>query len=223
MNDLDVQVLVFDLDNTLLLRDEAMLHCIENLFKVQLSVAQKKAIQLKDAQGHSDRIVFCEWLRIYLELSVPASTIWSKIKENIGFFVKLNKGVIPMLKQLKSQYELVLLTNGGTSNQQRKIRQTGLDRFFTTDKTFISESIGFSKPDPRAFQIIQNQFKTKCSFCMVGDHWEKDILGALHFGWKAIYVNRENHLNRELFLSSRLKKYQLASARIIPSISSLIT
>ena len=215
------QVLVFDLDNTLLLRDEAMLNCLESLFNLQLSSSQRQAIQLKDKQGHSDRFIFCTWLQIYLQIPLSVSAIWAQIRENIGFFVRLNEGVITTLQQLKKHYELVLLTNGGTSNQQRKIKQTGLGAFFTSDKLFISEAIGFSKPDPRVFQVVQNQFTPDTQFCMIGDHWEKDIVGAIRFGWKAIYLNSNNFQKSELLLSSQLSSSQAANIHIIPSISSL--
>lgn len=188
-NPIQNQVLVFDLDNTLLLRDEAMLNCLEQVFNLQLSFSQKKAIQLKDEMGHSDRLFFCEWLQAYLRIPLPVETIWASIKENIGFFVTLNEGAETTLQQLKSKYDLILLTNGGTSNQHRKIKQTGLDAFFSVDKIFISETIGFDKPNPKAFQVVQDQFEIDTQFCMIGDNLEKDIFGAIQFGWNAIYLS----------------------------------
>ena len=52
-------ILVFDLDNTLIFRNEAMLNCIEVLFDLQLSDLQKEAIKIQDQQGHSNRLFFC--------------------------------------------------------------------------------------------------------------------------------------------------------------------
>ena len=186
-------ILVFDLDNTLILRDQAMVNCIEKVFDIQLTRQQKVMIEKKDEQGHSDRIAFCQWLKIFLNLNESSDLIWENIKNNIGFFVKLNPHTISTLSLLQNEYELVLLTNGGTENQKRKIIQTGLSQFFSSNRIFISEAIGFSKPNSEAFQIVQNQFSSIQQFIMIGDHFEKDILGAKNFGWEAIYLNSNNY------------------------------
>ena len=88
------------------------------------------------------------------------------------------------------------MTNGGTENQNRKIKQTGLNQFFPTNRIFISEEMGCRKPDPEAFQMVQNQFPSVNQFIMIGDHFEKDILGAKIFGWEAIYLNPLKDLNQ---------------------------
>ena len=191
-------ILVFDLDNTLILRDQAMLDCIEEVFNIQLNSEQKKVIEEKDQQGHSDRMEFSKWLKTCLDLNLPIDLIWEKIKNNIGYFVQLNQNANEVLRQLQKHYELVLLTNGGTENQKRKIQQTGLYQFFPSDRIFISEKLGFSKPDSEAFQIVQNQFPLTQQFIMIGDHYEKDILGAKNFGWEAIYLNPKKDLNQIL-------------------------
>jgi len=186
---LQKKVLVFDLDNTLIHRDQAMLDCIESLFKIPLSKEQKKEIAFWDEQGHSHRIIFCQRLKEILTLRQEAIIIWNLIRSNIGFHVRIEKEVQSVLEELKKTFELVILTNGGTENQRRKIEQAQLTDFFTEDEIFISEMIGFDKPDPRAFQFVRDKFAPGTQFCMIGDHWEKDILGALKFGWQAIYLN----------------------------------
>jgi len=168
------------------------LDCIEKLFNLSLTPLQKKSIQRKDEQGHSDRIQFCNWLKSFLDLSFDEDEIWRIVKSNIGKFVQLNKNVKELLGQLQKEYTLVLLTNGGTENQQLKINHTGLNDFFSSDKILISASIGFSKPDPEAFQMVEKLFHQKTQFYMIGDHWEKDILGAKNKGWKAIYLNADS-------------------------------
>lgn len=185
--------LVFDLDNTLLFRDQAMLDCIEYVFKLQLSTSQKVAIERQDEQGHSDRIQFCTWLQTFLEIPTKATTIWSSISANIGDFVRINKATNSVLSTLQKQYECILFTNGGIDNQSRKIAQTGLNHFFQTSHIFISEALGCKKPELKAFQLVQSQFKAGTRFCMVGDHWENDILGAKNAGWYVIHLT-ENPL-----------------------------
>ncbi|MFK7776459.1 MAG: HAD family hydrolase [Saprospiraceae bacterium] len=183
--------LVFDLDNTLIVRDQAMIDCIENIFKKKLSNSQKVVIKKQDEEGHSDRIVFCQWLKVFLKIQINKNEIWDLIKNNIGFFVSLNDGARPMLQDLHGKYELVLLTNGGKENQQRKIDHTGLKEFFPEERIFISGQIGYSKPNPRIFQLVENKFGKNNHYCMIGNHFEKDIIGAKEIGWQAIYLSQE--------------------------------
>ena len=194
--------LVFDLDNTLLFRDQAMLDCIEYLFNCQLSIAQKAVIQAQDEQGHSDRIHFCQWLKIFLNIPTKASTIWTLISKNIGQFVKINKLTNSVLSKLQARYECILLTNGGLENQRKKIAQTGLNNFFPTSHIFISEALGCKKPELVAFQLVQNQFEKNARFCMIGDHWEKDILGAENAGWYGVHLTTKPRLTNSKKITS---------------------
>ena len=194
--------LVFDLDNTLLFRDQAMLDCIEHLFNCQLSTSQKATIQKKDKQGHSDRIHFCQWLKAFLDLPVKTTTIWSLISQNIGQFVTINTTTNSVLSTLQAKYECILLTNGGIENQSKKIAQTGLNRFFPSSHIFISEALGTKKPELATFQLVENQFGTNARFCMIGDHWEKDILGAANAGWYGVHLTTKPRLTHSKKITS---------------------
>lgn len=168
-----------------------MLDCIASIFKLKLTAPQKKAIEKQDGQGHVDRIFFCSWLKSFLAIPLEVNHIWELIRQNIGRFVTLDIHAEMILSQAQMEYELVLLTNGGIENQNRKITQTKLNRFFTKDRIFISEAIGYQKPNLKIFQWVANQFDENRSFVMIGNHWENDILGAQQFGWKAVYINSE--------------------------------
>lgn len=186
-----------------------MLDCIEKVFKVDLSIAQKKEIEQQDEQGHSDRLPFCKWLKLFLKVPLQEKEIWDLIRKNIADFVRLDKDATSILSELQKKYELVVLTNGGTENQKRKIVKTGLNHFFSFEKIFISQAIGYDKPNPKAFQKVAAHFDSNASFFMIGDHWENDVLGAQKFGWKAIYVNPTSQHSA------------MENVKIIPSLQSL--
>jgi len=196
LNNISIQQfrLVFDLDNTLLLRNQAMLDCIEYIFGIQLSNSQKNAIQQQDEQGHSNRIHFCQWLQTFLNIPTKVSTIWTLISKNIGQFVTINAMTNSVLSTLQTKYECILLTNGGIKNQQNKITQTRLHHFFPSSHIFISEALGCKKPEREIFQLVENQFETATRFCMIGDHWEKDILGAANAGWYGVHLTSKPQL-----------------------------
>lgn len=183
--------LVFDLDNTLIMRNQAMVVCIEKLFGLYLSDFQKENIHRQDGEGHSDRKTFCKWLKSFLNIDLHEEIIWKLISDNIGNYVCLNSYAKDTLVFLKKEYELTLLTNGGGENQKRKIEHTGLTKFFPKGRIFISGEIGYSKPDQRIFQFVEDQLGKENQYCMIGDHFENDIIGAKKYGWQTIYLSPE--------------------------------
>ncbi|MGI5147220.1 HAD family hydrolase [Plantactinospora sp. CA-294935] len=56
---------------------------------------------------------------------------------------------------------------------------------------FPSCRIGYAKPDRRAFQVVASQWGLHTrQMVHIGDHWECDILGAVHAGARAIWISR---------------------------------
>ena len=106
----------------------------------------------------------------------------------LSSFSNLFEGAIPLLKKLKSNYNLHIITNGFEQVQNLKIKNSGLKTFF--DFIFTAEQVGFKKPHPQIFIEALNQTKAdpKKSL-MIGDSLEADILGALTQGMHAIHFN----------------------------------
>ena len=80
------------------------------------------------------------------------------------------------------------MTNGFKEVQYPKIKRSGLEPFF--DYIFISEEIGFNKPDIRIFEYALNKMKISADKAIfVGDDYEVDILGAANAGIDQVYFN----------------------------------
>lgn len=76
-----------------------------------------------------------------------------------------------------------LLTNGPSTLQRRKLAVTGLDRL--VDAVAISEEIGFSKPEPRAYRRAAELLGCQPEeTAMVGDQLEWDVEGPLRAGYR---------------------------------------
>lgn len=83
-----------------------------------------------------------------------------------------------------------LLTNGTAKNQGKKLRVLGLDRWFPEETMFISDAIGYTKPDPKAFLTVQESMKLNPEDTwFVGDTFEVDVIGAKRAGWHVIWFN----------------------------------
>jgi putative hydrolase of the HAD superfamily len=106
--------------------------------------------------------------------------------------------VVPALERLSSSYALAVITNGPSDVQRSKLQISGLERFFST--VVISGELGYAKPDERAFAAALRGIGAGADeVVMVGDHVERDILGARRVAMSAIWVNRSGEaVPREL-------------------------
>jgi putative hydrolase of the HAD superfamily len=85
--------------------------------------------------------------------------------------------------------QLGIITNGSYSDQIYKLKNNGLDHYFS--KIIISEKVGLSKPNQTIFEIASIQSETPITECIyVGNSYEIDYLGALNAGMKAIWLDR---------------------------------
>jgi putative hydrolase of the HAD superfamily len=96
---------------------------------------------------------------------------------------------IELLEYLtEKEYPMHLITNGFEKTQYQKIKNSGIDRFFTHMVT--SEQAGIMKPHAAIFEYALNLTKSTAEKCiMIGDTLEVDILGAKNMGMDTVYFN----------------------------------
>ena len=89
---------------------------------------------------------------------------------------------------------MAILTNGDTDHQLEKIRGMHLERWFSDDKIFVSDAVGYFKPDVRTFQAVEEALHLNpAETWYIGDSIENDIEGAGNAGWHAILLNRRHN------------------------------
>lgn len=89
---------------------------------------------------------------------------------------------------------LTILTNGETNHQMEKIRGMGLERWFSDDRIFVSDAVGYFKPDVRTFRAVEDALHlNREETWYIGDSIENDIEGAGAAGWHAILLNRHHN------------------------------
>ena len=89
--------------------------------------------------------------------------------------------------QVKS-YVLHLITNGFEQTQWKKIRNSGIDKYFT--EVITSEASNSMKPEPQIFAYALQKSGAKLDeSIMIGDNLEADIQGAMNAGMDNIFVN----------------------------------
>lgn len=89
-----------------------------------------------------------------------------------------------------------VLTNSSRDYTATKVRAAGLDGLF--DVVCSRDTLGFGKPDPRAFHEACRQLGTAPEATLyVGDELHADPLGAAGAGMPAAWLVREGHVEKE--------------------------
>lgn len=96
-------------------------------------------------------------------------------------------GAIETLEYLKDKgYTLSIISNGFVEVQYTKLRRSRLLPYFAN--IFLSEEVGYQKPDIRFFQIVLDRLSAHSSECLViGDNFQTDIQGAQNANIRALF------------------------------------
>ena len=112
-----------------------------------------------------------------------------------------------ILEYLYPKYKIHIITNGFEEVQYSKLKNSGMDKFFTT--VITSEEAGCKKPDLKIFEFAFNKSGAlPDESLMIGDDLDVDIAGARLAGMDQIYVNHDNlnHNSQPTFEVKELKE-----------------
>lgn len=187
-----VASIVFDLDQTLFDRQRALDDWIASL---TLGDADKSRLRLLDQNGYGNRESFFTAFRSTTGRNLDQQ----RFVRALARFIQPDYSLNDCLKRLGERYSIAILTNGGVCTQQAKIRSLLLDEVFPRNQVFISEEIGFAKPDRRAFDFVANALGVPASECLyLGDSEEIDVVPARSAGWMAQLVRSRTELIQQL-------------------------
>ena len=98
---------------------------------------------------------------------------------------------------LKGKYRQYAVTNGTIIAQQRKLTQSGLINIF--DDVFISDEIGFEKPDIKFFDAVQQKIGAfnQDEVLIIGDSLTSDMRGGNNANILCCWYNSHCAENKE--------------------------
>ena len=107
-------------------------------------------------------------------------------------FLPGGKELLVALKE-SGKYRIFMATNGIPAVQNPRIKDSGVGEYF--DKIFISEHMGFAKPDKRFFDRCFAEIEdfNPEETIMVGDSLSSDIQGGINAGIKTCHFNPRNY------------------------------
>lgn len=187
-NNQKIKAVVFDLDDTLYSesswRDSGFRFIARELKKKRFPVTFKKISEL---YKEYPKTLFNELAARY-NLPYSADYLINQYRRHFPQ-IKLYPGAREMLKTLKKEYQLGLLTDYFHLVQANKVKALGISIFF--DFIVYTDEIQASKPETKGFELIKQKLKAGDREIMyIGDNEEKDFLGAKKSGfWTVKFVN----------------------------------
>ena len=196
-------ILVFDLDDTLYSKQQVFLTALKKCyptFKTDIDVykvyREKSEIafelftkgQITLEKNHLSRVEGT-LSALGLDSSKESVIHFKETYQYVMDHIELDEDWYHFFDKVSNHSTLVLLTNGPTSHQSKKITSLGLKKWFQPSKVFISETTGVPKPQAEAFMNVERLFPdvSRNDFWMIGDDLLNDIEGANNRYWNTIY------------------------------------
>lgn len=196
-------ILVFDLDDTLYSKQQVFLTALKKCYpafstdidvykvyqeksEIAFELFTKGEITLEE--NHFSRVE-STLSSLKLDSSKESVIRFKETYQYVMDHIELDKDWHSFFDKVTSHSTLVLLTNGPTIHQSKKIASLGLEEWFDASRIFISESTGVPKPIAEAFINVERLFPDNHpeDFWMIGDDPVNDIEGAKNRNWNTIY------------------------------------
>lgn len=131
--------------------------------------------------------IFCDRYKIGIEPSVIAKNYIVALSNQTEYI----DGAIEVCKSLSEKCRLYIITNGIKYVQYKRIKKSMLYHYFKD--IFISEEIGYEKPNAAYFEAVSNKIDGFCkkTTLVVGDSLTSDIKGGINFGFDVCWFNQK--------------------------------
>lgn len=221
-------IVLLDLDDTLLDFHRAEQIAIARTF-VCLGIQPEEAIirryseinasqwkRLERGEISREQVLVGRFTILFEELGIDCSSREAKAAYE-GFLSQghyFMPGAEKLLGTLRNEYRLFICSNGTAVVQEGRLKSAGIGPYF--EKIFISEEIGFNKPNPeffeRCFRRIP-EFDRERSI-IIGDSLTSDILGGINAGIRTCWFNPQRQPGREDIVPD----YELVKLEQVPEL-----
>ncbi|MFI3164215.1 MAG: YjjG family noncanonical pyrimidine nucleotidase [Bacillota bacterium] len=152
------------------------------------------------AQGGIEKSImlnrrFEDFIQIMSFSDVDYKSINDMYQDMLGDYAVMFDGAYEVCSEFKKSKKQYAITNGTIVAQNKKLHNTGLKYLF--DNIFISDEIGYEKPDVRFFQFAFNSipgFEAKEAL-IIGDTLSSDMVGANNAGIDCCWFNPKGNIN----------------------------
>lgn len=195
-----IKLIIFDLDDTLYNEKE---YVVSGFRSVSKKIESKYGLNFFEVYSALLESFFVDGRGKNFDKIVDKFGLSPKIVPDL---VKTYRGHEPeihikdedklFLKKLSQKYKLCLITDGWEDVQKNKVSVLKLDSIFDLVLYSQRDGIKYAKPHNKFFVKALNYFKVKKEEAvMIGDDYDKDIVGANGLGIKTFQV--ENFLDKK--------------------------
>ena len=183
----------FDLDGSLFDRRGAMSRMLVEWPGLDPDSIQ--AIVDQDDEGRTPRRAFFSWwLKSAPQGREHAAMLSKTFQRRLLAAIRPDVRMLALLTDLQAAaVPLALLSNGSPAFQKAKLRACGAADSFPLRRQLYSKSLGYEKPDVRAFHALASTLELppqEILFC--GDDPQRDLAGAKEAGMSALLIQRDN-------------------------------
>lgn len=173
--------------------------------------------ELSISEMHKYRIK--KSLNIYnINISDEKAILFQRTYEKFQKQISLSKEIKEILDYCSNHnnIDIGIITNGEIDRQWNKIKTLELSQWITKEMIFISGEIGYSKPNKKIFEFVENKLKlNKDDTYFIGDSNTNDVIGSCNAGWKSIWLNKRkvkepdklNNLKKVIYSEKELLRY----------------
>lgn len=210
---MNIQAVLFDLDNTLTHRDQSVQAYSRHLYQyyqsqliMQMNHPQQLIEQITEIVRRIDNGGYPK-KELLTHASIGASVAYALLQEiswsnppsidaltefwfsQFGASAVAMTGAFELLQQLKQQqFKLAVISNGGHATRLNIIQGLGFLDYF--DAIFSSESVGVAKPQAEIFLHVCTELQVKPEQSLyIGDHPINDYQGATQAGLNALLID----------------------------------
>ena len=193
----DLKAFIFDIDSTLYSNSAyafEQVDCQVRQFAKERGITADEARRMvadyrkKFAEEHNGSKVSLGNTLLAFGVPIEQSVQWRRELLEPADFLCKDEQLIQTLKNLKSKYKLICVTNNPVLPARKTLEALGVSEFF-------SEIVGLdtcfkSKPAVEPFQTALNLLNEKAENCVaVGDRYDMDIALPLEMGMGGILVS----------------------------------
>ena len=193
----NIKVIGFDADDTLWVNETyfreaeddfaSLLESYETKNKVDQELFKKEMDNL-ELYGYGVKGFMLSMIESALEISnnnVSPKTIAEILnigKKMINEPVELLEGVEEVLQKLQNKYRLIVLTKGDLLDQERKLENSGLSKYFHHVEVLSD------KKEKNYKRLLEHLEIPVEEFLMIGNSLKSDVLPIMKIGAKAVHV-----------------------------------
>jgi len=200
-----ITTILWDVDGTLLdfdapekaavqslFRDYGFGECTDEMVKRYSQINRGYWERLERKELTKPQILVGRFKTFFSEVGLDTSLAQEfndKYQERLGDTIVFRDDSYEIVKTLRGKVAQYVVSNGTIAAQTKKLRTSGLGALM--DGVFLSEQVGFEKPDIKFFEFVleQIQARDKSQILIVGDSLTSDILGGTNAGIKTCWYN----------------------------------